>query len=81
VGDPGPARRLLPAAGEAPDDRPHRRPCLGDRQFLLNPFGLLFEEVTASNLVKTWYKADPFGQLDRDALVRWLDAEDPTYRG
>lgn len=24
-----------------------------ERQFLLNPFGLLFEEVTASNLVKS----------------------------
>jgi ribulose-5-phosphate 4-epimerase/fuculose-1-phosphate aldolase len=28
----------------------------------------------------TWYKGDPFGQLDWDALVRRLDAEDPSYR-
>jgi len=27
-----------------------------------------------------WYKGDPFGQLDWDALVRRLDAEDPSYR-
>jgi len=28
----------------------------------------------------TWYKGDPFGQLDWDALVRRLDAEDPSYK-
>ena len=28
----------------------------------------------------TWYKGDPFGQLDWDALVRRLDAEDTSYR-
>ncbi len=27
-----------------------------------------------------WYKSDAFGQLDWDALVRRLDAEDPSYR-
>ncbi len=28
----------------------------------------------------TWYEGEPFGQLDWDALVRRLDAEDPSYR-
>ncbi len=28
----------------------------------------------------TWYRGDPFGQLDWDALVRRLGAEDPSYR-
>jgi ribulose-5-phosphate 4-epimerase/fuculose-1-phosphate aldolase len=27
-----------------------------------------------------WYKSDAFGQLDWDALVRRLDAEDPSYK-
>ncbi len=27
-----------------------------------------------------WYKGEPFGQLDWDALVRRLDAEDRSYR-
>ena len=27
----------------------------------------------------TWYKGDHFGQLDWDALVRRLDADDPSY--
>jgi hypothetical protein len=34
----------------------------------------------ASRRYWTWYKGEPFGQLDWDALVRRLDAEDASYR-
>ena len=50
------AGRRLPAHRALSDDGPDLQPHLGpppgpEHRFLLNPFGLLYEEVTASNLV------------------------------
>jgi ribulose-5-phosphate 4-epimerase/fuculose-1-phosphate aldolase len=61
-----------------------------DEHFLINPYGMLFEEITASSLVKVdlaGIQAQAAevtkglgGQLVWPGLLRKLDRIDPSYR-
>ena len=56
-GSPGRSRRLLPPRRALRLGRPRLHPHLGARagpehHFLINPYGMLFDEITASSLVK-----------------------------
>ena len=66
------ARRRAATSAAVPDEPGH---------FLINPFGLAFDEVTASNLVKINDAAEIIeGVLEWPALLRKLDRIAPDFR-
>ena len=55
----------------------------GTEAFLLNPFGLMYEEICASALIKVNLAGEvrrPYGLLEWPAMRRLADRVDPSYK-